>query len=68
MSLVEMYLLPMDGWMDMIDDDQLWVDGGGVVRACVKVKKCKSGGERCFWFWLFIRPRGDGVLIINYHI
>jgi hypothetical protein len=28
------------------------------------VKKCKPGGERCFWFWLFIRPRGDGVLII----
>jgi hypothetical protein len=52
-------VLAADGWMDMIDDEQLWVDGGGVVRACVKVF-----GERCFWFWLFIRPRGDGVLII----
>ncbi|AQK60838.1 3-isopropylmalate dehydratase large subunit, partial [Zea mays] len=47
-------VLAADGWMDMIDDEQLWVDGGGVVRACVKVF-----GERCFWFWLFIRPRGD---------
>ncbi|AQK60834.1 3-isopropylmalate dehydratase large subunit [Zea mays] len=25
-------VLAADGWMDMIDDDQLWVDGGGVVH------------------------------------